>query len=891
MSDLEEGLLAWADGLAPWQRDLLRRLADGEVIGIETLRQYANLVEQAELTKTLPWFEEPHFDTPMSLSPLAAAQLTSVVVGGEPVRITRVRHEVGANDLAPGAVLDFETSGLTIVAGKNGSGKSGYTRILKQVAASRASESVLPNAFKPNLVPKAVVSYVLGPAPAEDFIWEAGAESSSTDLNRVRVFDSRTASAHLAGAAEVAYIPHALRILGEYTRCLQEISGLIDVDIQQLQLQERKWPDLEVGLGKDVLSSLGTPASVDVLSNLVPPTEKEVDELAGIPSRLRDLTASNPAALATLARQRASQLDTLAAALESASKKFAHKMIAATEQRRSTLTEAKGRVDGARAGLFGDGELAFTGGDEWQKMWVATIDFATLHSEHGSPNEADFSVCPLCQQGLSPEARARLNRFAEFMLGQAQAELAEARKLRDADVESLTELSFDSLITPELTDMVSTYHPEMRESLPDLLVRMTDLRASLIDDGAPGRAIIRLHQETESSLVSELEAIVAALRESAASERATADALVDTDKTAAAADNLLSRQSDLVVRAGLFNARAEIGAQHDRVVRITALNKAKSKCATTNASRKNSELSRAYVEKVCHQFEVEAAALGLDRVPVELVFDRSARGVSYIKLCLKSAPQVPVAQVLSEGEQRVTAIAGFFADLTESGDNSTLVFDDPVSSLDQEYRVKVARRLLDEAETRQVLVFTHDFSFVQYMYEEQKIKNLERAAAGTGSLPMISYLHIARAQEGAGLATTAEQWRHVGIKDRIGRLNERAQHAAVLYSTGDILGYESRARDIVGSLRDTWEAFVELEFLNNVVTRHDRAVQTSRLKKLTDITEADVAAIDLGMTVDSRLMTGHAAPIGDASAMMTPLELEGEIKRFVDFRKAVLDRR
>jgi len=145
------------------------------------------------------------------------------------------------------------------------------------------------------------------------------------------------------------------------------------------------------------------------------------------------------------------------------------------------------------------------------------------------------------------------------------------------------------------------------------------------------------------------------------------------------------------------------------------------------ASRKNSELSQSYVSSVCQRFEVEAKTLGLERVHVELIFDRSSRGVSYIKVSLKNAPQIAVASVLSEGEQRVTAIAGFFADLAESGDNSSVVFDDPVSSLDQEFRVKVAQRLLQEAETRQVLVFTRDFAFVQYLYEEKDIDDKRKA--------------------------------------------------------------------------------------------------------------------------------------------------------------------
>ena len=284
--------------------------------------------------------------------------------------------------------------------------------------------------------------------------------------------------------------------------------------------------------------------------------------------------------------------------------------------------------------------------------------------------------------------------------------------------------------------------------------------------------------------------------------------------------------------------------------------------------------------------------LGLDRVPVELVFDKSARGVSYIRVSLVGAPTISVPTVLSEGEQRIAAIAGFFADLTESGDNSTLVFDDPVCSLDQSYREAVARRLLIEAEKRQVLVFSHDFTFVQYLYEQQGLlKNSAATKQPAGAFANIEYVHIARSQNGAGEPTTAEQWRHVTVGERIKRLNERIQEAEKSYRARDDAAYEKDARDIVGAIRETWECFVEQELLNSVVQRHERAVQTQRLKHLVDINDADIAAVDKGMKISSRWLTGHDAPVSDGTQIIPPDQLREEMDQFIDFRSSVINRR
>lgn len=69
--------------------------------------------------------------------------------------------------------------------------------------------------------------------------------------------------------------------------------------------------------------------------------------------------------------------------------------------------------------------------------------------------------------------------------------------------------------------------------------------------------------------------------------------------------------------------------------------------------------------------------------------------------------------VLSEGEQRVHALALFFAEL-ETCLHSVLVFDDPVSSFDYNYIANYCARLRDFTQrhpTRQIIVLTHNWEF------------------------------------------------------------------------------------------------------------------------------------------------------------------------------------
>ena len=64
------------------------------------------------------------------------------------VQLTAIADLCGVNALVDGQHLDFGTSGLTVVYGDNGSGKSGYARVIKAMVSARHRSDVLPNVFR-----------------------------------------------------------------------------------------------------------------------------------------------------------------------------------------------------------------------------------------------------------------------------------------------------------------------------------------------------------------------------------------------------------------------------------------------------------------------------------------------------------------------------------------------------------------------------------------------------------------------------------------------------------------------------------------------------------------------------------------------------------------------
>lgn len=99
-------------------------------------------------------------------------------------------------------------------------------------------------------------------------------------------------------------------------------------------------------------------------------------------------------------------------------------------------------------------------------------------------------------------------------------------------------------------------------------------------------------------------------------------------------------------------------------------------------------------------------------------------GKSHIDTQIKVKKETyPTREILSEGEAKIHALCDFLTEL-EFDDVETLVFDDPITSLDHRY-IKMFSKVLVELSNRyQVIVFTHSMEF----YQELVTKSLGNGA-------------------------------------------------------------------------------------------------------------------------------------------------------------------
>ena len=181
--------------------------------------------------------------------------------------------------------------------------------------------------------------------------------------------------------------------------------------------------------------------------------------------------------------------------------------------------------------------------------------------------------------------------------------------------------------------------------------------------------------------------------------------------------SLEAKRDELRARRTLSENSASLLQRRRDLDTLSRLAACRSACKTTAISRKNTELRKQHVTKQFEErFFAEVAEFDLSYLHFK-VQDKSEHAESFVSIGLETVTRVKNRDVLSDGEFRALALACFLTVSTAVAGHHGIVVDDPVSSLDHLRTRVVAGRLVREAATRQVIVFTHDLLFYHELYE------------------------------------------------------------------------------------------------------------------------------------------------------------------------------
>lgn len=841
---LETEVKKFADGLPYWAKFLAEKILSGNAISDNDIdTSYSYLLEQLKLKEET---EKPEISIDYNAEN-SGNYKTDLL-------LTKLENVEGVNALTENQTIEFSPN-LTIVYGANGSGKSGYVRLLKNVFYSKAPEEILQNVHIDNGHKPVNAKFTFKSNNAETSL--VFADKENAEFEQFAVFDGKGLFKQLGEKNEFEFRPAGLSFFADYTNAIIRVEQKLNAEIQTKQTGYTA-NDLSALFDgnseiKTLVQNLNTETKIDELKKYTPfsdedktqkeATQKQYDELL-LASKGKEKEIKRLENIKDLLAQNKQ-------AIEKLNQYFATETIEKVKTAISDCVSKEATAKSEGIENFKTDKIENVGTTEWKKFIVSAEEFAKMQKAENIVYPENGDNCLLCQQPLSEEAQKLISNYWTFIKSVAEQNAKQAQEKLDKAKENYENLNFDlfpqdNTLTVWLTEKYPTELETLKQKLSEQKTLAQNIIADIQSKTANDRAEIKVSIEQHSTIETAIDNSIKLLKEDEQSK--------ELEK--------LQNSKTLLEHKEKFNTHfSKFETFVNNQVWIKKAGKAdyaKRKITETEKALSNKYFNQKYIDAFNEECQKLNGNFGIE------INTTGSAGKSSRQLKLKGKKP---NDVLSEGEQKVIAIADFLAEMHLSEVNKGIVFDDPVTSLDNDRKKQIAERLAFQATLKQVIIFTHDLVFFYHIKNFSKkflngINNsfahhsLERENPLCGKV----VANTSPANEGQyHEPTKAESWL---TKSKSANGNERVDCAKAGLS----------------ALRTSYEALAIFTILGGTVQRFDPQIRMGRLKDIKfDKSLIETIVEKYGEISD--LIEGHL-PSDEFGIIPSPEILEEQIGNF-----------
>lgn len=841
---LETEVKKFANGLPYWAKFLAEKILSGNAISDNDIdTSYSYLLEHLKLKDET---EQPEISIDYNAEN-SGNYKTDLL-------FHKLENVEGVNALTENQTIEFSPN-LTIVYGANGSGKSGYVRLLKNVFYSKAPEEILQNVHIDSGHKPVNAKFTFKSNNAETSL--AFADKDNAEFEQFAVFDGNSVLKHLENKNEFEFRPAGLSFFAEYTNAIIRVEQKLNTDIQTKQIVNTA-NDLSALFDgnseiKTLVQNLKAETKNEDLKKYTPFSDEDTKKLADVKKQYDDLS------LASKGKEK--EIKTLESiksllvqnkqAIEKLNQYFTTETI---EKVKTVISDCVTKETTAKSeGIenFKTDKIENIGTTEWKNFIVSAEEFAKNQKAENVVYPENGDNCLFCQQPLSDEAQKLISNYWTFIKSVAEQNAKQAQEKLIEIKGKYENLNFDlfpqdNTLTVWLTEKYPNEVKALEQNLSEQKTLAQNIIADIQSKIANERAEIKISVEQHTTIETAIDNSIKLLKEDEQSK--------ELEK--------LQNSKTLLEHKEKFNTHfSKFETFVNNQVWIKKAGKAdyaKRKITETEKALSNKYFNQKYIDAFNEECQKLNGNFGID------INHTGTAGKSYRQLKLKG--KNPNA-VLSEGEQKVIAIADFLAEMHLSEVNKGIIFDDPVTSLDNDRKKQIAERLAFQATLKQVIIFTHDLVFFYHIKNFSKkflngINNsfvhhsLERESPLCGKV----VANTSPANEGQyHEPTKAEEWLS---KSKATNGNEKIDFA----------------KSGLSALRASYEALAIFTILGGTVQRFDPQIRIGRLKSIKfDISLIETVVEKHGEISD--LIEGHL-PSDEFGIIPSPEILEEQIGNF-----------
>jgi hypothetical protein len=766
-----------------------------------------------------------------------------------PLTIAKLSDVTGVNALITGEVIEPH-QGLTVLFGENGAGKTGYARIFKALAASRTADTILSDiSAATEASPSATIRYRLGDEERE-LAWAGN--RGVPPFTRVSIFDSPSVNFHVDEDLAYVYTPAALALFNHIIAGIKGIQSRIDSTKSSLKsasasLVGRFPRDSDVYPLIETLGASTDLADLKMRAATDPMIEERIETARRTIASLEADTLGTQIALRQRRERVLAQASTLAKILTELD-------IAKYNASLTRVVELTHDYDTFRAELFRAAALPA----EPEKTWEAFIVSGEEYKRHLEEHEVyDQHRCLYCRQSLEPNAASLVQKYGDYLADKIKSDIIKAKaEIGEATLE-LAEFETAELAAfideHKTSDETVTFFASL-EKLHDLTSETRSAIKGEIAVAADLNTAARPFFERLSTALEDEQQDLVILREKTKNRAETlSKEKKELTRLTAAAE--LSKSWDAI------ESQVRDAKQADRLELLARPLPGLCRSVTTLSKSASDELINQSFDKL---FLEECESLRAPSIQVEFI-GREGKAHRRKVLHGKHKP----SKVLSEGEQKVLAIADFIAEARLAGITAPVVFDDPVSSLDHRRVREVARRIASLADGNQIIVFTHDILFTTHLlslFEKTKRCTYYQITDETG--------------KGKVTRATGPRW------DTLSNIKKTINETIDAARKQDGEARAALVRTGYDWIRSWCEVFTETELLQRVTERYQPNVRMTALAsiKLGQLPAA-IETVTRIFEDACRYIDAHSQPLPTLGISATLATLEADWQELKECKK------
>lgn len=843
---LESEIKQFVSTLSLWEKYLSEIILSGETPSEEQIEKaYSYLLEDLGL-------KESTEKNDLSLD--LAANTTGVHKNS--LFLSKLSGVKGVNGLIENEELQFNKN-LTIIFGANGSGKSSYTRLLKKAFYSKAEEAILHNIHDEKGESELCAEFRFT-SEGHEYTYIFPTNADQAEFEQFAAFDGKCVIKHLDERNQFEFSPAGLNYFSGITNALNRVQRKLNDELElKRRLENVSYLFEGKSIIKDLIIGISPESKINDFQQYIPFTQDDIDE------RIKSTKEIDEIRLINLSREKElhkletlkNQIQTKIELINRINVLFSKEALDEVnlDVQDCILKETIAKSEGVEK--FKSGKIIGIGSSEWKSFLLAAEKFAKKQNEDFYPKQNDH--CILCHQPLTKDANELLSLYWKFLVSIAEESARKSHERLQSIKNKYNSINF------ELFPSESMLTIWLNENFPSVVNKLT----------TESQSLSALSIQLQECMSSKTELSILPNKIST-NELDIVMSKIDSQINNINGNKGFSNIEGLQNRLSYLNHKEKLNLHLDKVEQfiknIKWIHKVE-KISWMGKKRRITDAEKYLSDKYFNQkyyevFRKECIELNGN---FEISINHTgSSGTSYRQLLIKGRNP---SSILSEGEQKVIAMADFLAEMQLSEINKGIILDDPVTSLDEERKSIQAERLAKEALNRQVVILTHDLVFVSTLISYCLENSIEHDCHWIESID----------------GRPGKIWPNNGPSYE--KQYKKAGKAQQFYEKAKKAAPEEREQLLkngFAALRTSYESMVIFDLFEGVVQRFNERVSVDSLRSVV----FDKTIID--ELLDSfyqccRYMEGHSHSDKYAYKKPNVENLIEEINRFNDIKKKI----